>query len=180
MPILLGALTTAGGLFLLLWFRTITGLPASRRPGFVRPAYFRWGVPAAGAALLVMGIFVLVQASPAAALATALVAAAAAGLLIKFDRYSAGMRIMYDDYNRLRRANPCMSDPDVLFYTARRHYPGWSEDRIVELVAGKDIDSLMLLTAISEHGVNPITDWQLYRSMRAKAARIAGCRARSS
>jgi len=43
----------------------------------------------------------------------------------------------------------------------------------VELVAGKDIENLMLLMLINENKVNPISDWELYRSSKAKAARVA-------
>ncbi len=65
-----------------------------------------------------------------------------------------------------------MDESEVLYHTARWRYPAWQHDRLVELVAGKDIESLILLMMISENKINPISDWELYRSLKAAAARI--------
>lgn len=173
MPIFAGALTAAAGLFLFLWLRTVASLPAARQPRFIGRTSFRWGVLAISIALFVTGTYLLALASFMAGLVALVTAPTVVLLVVKFDPYSAGMRIMYGDYKQLRRANPDLCQPDLLFRTACRAYPGWSEDRVVELVAGKDIESLMLLTAIRKHGVNPITDWELYRALRKKASRIA-------
>jgi hypothetical protein len=93
-------------------------------------------------------------------------------MITGFDRYSAEMRIIRDRYREIRRANPGLADGEALFQTAFWRYPGWSQDRLVELVAGKDIESLTLLIILNEHGINPIADWELYRSLKSKAARI--------
>jgi hypothetical protein len=101
----------------------------------------------------------------------ALVAAVTLSLLIvKFDRYSADMRIIHDYYRNVRTANPGLEENELLFITAMWRYPQWSHDRIVELVAGKDIENLLLLMLISENKINPLTDWELYRSLKTKAA----------
>jgi hypothetical protein len=73
----------------------------------------------------------------------------------------------------VRRANPDMEEIEVLFQTAAWRYPKWSHDRLVELVAGKTIEDLILLMILSEYDINPISDWELYRNLKAKAAKIA-------
>jgi hypothetical protein len=122
------------------------------------------------------GLGLLVRAGPAYAVA----ALAGSGLLLylvtKFDRYSAHMRLIYDRYREIRRANPELPELDALYFTARWRYPSWSDDRLVELVAGKDIQTLILLMLVSENDVHPISDWELYRSLRMKAERITRAR----
>jgi hypothetical protein len=75
-------------------------------------------------------------------------------------------------YSRLRQANPDLEEAEVLFRTAQWRYPEWSHDRLVEMTAGKDIGSLILLMLVSEHDINPIQDWELYRSLKTKVADI--------
>ena len=168
----LGAMTATAGLFLVLWYRIVVSLPAQQRPQFTQPAAFRWGVPLVSLLLFSTGLFLLAAVSPWLALAGAGIAAGIALLLLKFDRYSADIRMIHDRYWKIRHANPAMEDIEALFYTAQWRYPGWTHDRLVELVAGKDIQSLILLMLISENKINPISDWELYRSLKAKVARI--------
>ncbi len=111
---------------------------------------------------------------PAALAAAALLS----WLFIKFDRYSAEMRIIHDRYRRIRSANPGVEEIEVLFRTAQWRYPQWPEERILEFVAGKDIRNLILLMLLDENGIDPISDWELYRSMKTRVARIAGERDR--
>jgi hypothetical protein len=172
--ILLGAMIAAGGLFLFFWYRTIAGLPRKMQPPFSRPAIFRWGVPAASLLVFGIGTVLLGIISPVAAVISLAISALLAVLLIKLDRYSANMRVIYDHYREVGVANPGMEEAEVLFHTARWRYPGWSHDRLVELVAGKDIEHLLLLMLIQEYEINPIQDWELYRTLKIKAARIAG------
>jgi hypothetical protein len=93
-------------------------------------------------------------------------------LVIKFDRYSAEMRLIYDHFLEIRREHPSADAMEALFQTARWRYPQWSQDRLVELIAGKDIRAVILLMVVSENGVNPISDWALYQSLRKKAERM--------
>ena len=173
MLIITGAFTTAGGLFLLLWYRTLAGLPRMVQPPWARRAPFKWAAPVLGAAIFAGGLYGLARAAPAAAWVGAVLSILIAFALLRFDRYSATMRIIHDHYLQVRREKGGTTEADALFHTARWRYPDWSEDRIVELVAGKDIESVILLMTIQENGIHPISDWELYRSVRAKAARIA-------
>jgi hypothetical protein len=169
----LGIMTAAGGLFLFLWYRTIAGLPIKQQPLFIRPALFKWGVPAISLLVFASGILLMTAVNPILAVSAAAVSGLLAFLIIRFDRYSANMRLIHDHYCRVRRANPDMEEIEVLFQTAAWRYPKWSHDRLVELVAGKSVEDLLLLMILNEYGINPISDWELYRTLKAKAAQIA-------
>jgi hypothetical protein len=173
MELLPGALTTAGGLFLLLWYRTLAGLPVRLQPSVVRRGPFKWGVPAAGLVVFAAGLYLLGCVAMWAAAAALALSGILGFSLLKFDRYSANMRLICDHYLGVREAHPDMPEIEVLFLTARWRYPTWSHDRILELVAGKDIQTLILLAVVNENKINPISDWELYRSLKAKAERIA-------
>src|SRR5881397_657928 len=170
----LGAMTAAGGLFLFLWYRTVVALPAAEQPLFIRPAAFKWGVPTLALVLFVTGVFLLGTVRLPLAWVAAGAAALAVVLVLKFDRYSAEIRVIHDRYRSLRQANPQTEEIEVLFHTARWRYPAWTHDRLVELVAGKDIQSLILLMLINENKINPISDWELYRLLKVKVARTTG------
>ena len=172
MMILLGLMTAAGGLFLFLWYRTVVNLPRKQQPQFILPAAFRWGVPAISLILFLAGTSLIASINPMAALMTAAGSFLLSYLTIKFDRYSANARMIFGHYSRLRQANPGMEEAEVLFRTAHWRYPDWSHDRLVEMTAGKDIGSLVLLMLISEYEINPIQDWELYRSLKTKVAGI--------
>ena len=170
---ILGLMTTFGGLFLFFWYRTVVALPVREQPPFIHPALFKWGIPVVSLTLFVPGLFLLSSIKlwlAGAALALAILLAL---LLIKFDRYSANMRLIHDRYCRIREANPTMEEMEVLFHTAQWRHPQWSQERVLELVAGKNIESLILLMVVNENKVSPISDWELYRSLKFKAARIA-------
>ncbi len=172
MLIIAGAFTTAGGIFLLLWYRTLAGLPRRQQPPWVRRTPFKWAAPVLGATMFAGGLFALARATPAAAWAGAVLSILIAFALLRFDRYSATMRIIHDHYLQVLREKSGATETDALFLTARWRYPDWSEDRIAELIAGKGIESVILLMTIQENSIHPISDWELYRSLRAKAARI--------
>jgi hypothetical protein len=169
---LLGIMTVAGGLFLFLWYRTVAGLPVRQQPQFSRPAVFKWGVPAVSLAVFATGMYLLAEVSRGQAAIAAGAAALVMFLVIRFDRYSANMRLIHDHYSEVRRANPEMEEIEALFLTAAWRYPKWSHDRLVELVAGKSIEELVLLMILNEYEINPISDWELYRTLKAKAAGI--------
>jgi hypothetical protein len=168
----LGCFMTAVGLFLLLWYRTVVGLPESTRPAGIHHIHFKWGVPSLGVMLILLGILSLAWDSLWYALGGLAGTAMLAFLLIRFDRYTATMRIIFDRYKKFSGMNPNMEEMELLYHTARWRYPDWTHDRLVELVAGKDIESLILLMLLNENKINPITDWELYRSLRLRAADI--------
>ena len=168
----LGIVTAAGGTFLFLWYRTLVSLPVQKQPSFIHSTPFKWGIPAISAALFFAGFYLLWTISLRLAGGVLGVAVLLAFLLLKFDRYSAEMHIVYDQYLKVRTANPGMVEMAVLLHTAELRYPQWSHDRLVELVAGKDIENLILLMLINENKINPISDWELYRSLKTKAARV--------
>ncbi len=168
----LGVMTASGGVFLFLWYRTLASLPQKQQPHFVRPAVFKWGVPAVSLLVFAAGIIILWGVGVRETVITLLAAGAAACLIIRFDRYSANMRMIRDRYRRVREANPAMEDSEALFQTAAWRYPKWSHDRLVELVAGKNLEELILLMIINDFDINPISDWELYRNLKGKCSRV--------
>jgi hypothetical protein len=140
---------------------------------------FKWGVPAAGLILYMTGLWLMSRAGLTPALFGLAVSLLAGFLVIRLDRYAALMRVICSRYRSIRRERPDLDDTMALYLTARWRYPEWAHDRLVELVSGKDIEALILLIAIRENGVNPISDWDLYRSLKEKAARIAGSEERN-
>jgi hypothetical protein len=173
MLILLGSMTAAGGLFLFLWYRTVVSLPVGRQPRFIHSGTFKWGIPAASLVVFSAGLFLLGAISLWMAAAALGIGSLVFFLWLKFDRYTAEMRLIHDHYRRLRDANPGMEELEVLFLTAQWRHPDWAHDRILELVAGRDIENLMLLMLLSENKIDPLSDWELYRSLKARAARLA-------
>ena len=171
---ILGIMTAAGGLFLFLWYRTLAGLPAKQQPQFVRPYVFKWGVPAVSLLVFLAGVIMLWEVNRRGAVITLVVAVAAAFLILKFDRYSANMRMIRDRYRRIRQADPAMEEMEALFHIAEWRYPKWPHDRLVELVAGKNLEEVVLLMIITDFDINPLADWELYRSLKAKCSRIVG------
>jgi hypothetical protein len=170
----LGVMTTAGGLFLLLWYRTVVALPVKRQPLFIHPVLFKWGIPTLSVAIFAAGGYLLSTISHGLAGAVFAAALLLFVLVAKFDRYSAEMRIIHDHYRDVREANSGLEEVEVLFITAKWRYPQWSHDRIAELVAGKNIERLILLMLINENKIDPISDWELYRSVKVRVARLVG------
>ena len=176
MPTLFGFAASFGGLFLILWQNAVVSLPGARRPRFSYGPGFRWGLPTAGLLLFSVGICLLSRINPWLAAAQSAVCALALFLVLHFDRYTAEARNVYHLYREIRRAHPSMEEFEVLFHTAAWRYPSWSQDRLVELVAGKDIEGLILLMLVQENRINPLSDWGLYRALKKRTARVAGRR----
>lgn len=172
MQAFLAILTAMGGVFLLLWYRTIVSLPVLRQPHLIHNKAFKWGIPSLSAAAFVLAIYVASRVGLALALTTLTLAMLVLFLAIRFDRYSAEMRLIYDRFVEIRREQPSADAMEALFRTAQWRYPQSPQDRLVELIAGKDIRALILLMIVSENGINPISDWGLYQSLREKADRI--------
>ena len=165
-------LAAIGGLLLFAWYRTVVSLPMARRPSFIIKACYKWGVPATSLLLFVVGVCVLLAIDVRLALAGAIVLPTLFFLFIKFDRYSATTRLLYHQYRTLRDEKPDMADLEVLFHIAQRRYPTWSQERILQFVAGKDVTELILLILVTEGQINPLLDWELYRSVKTKVSRI--------
>ena len=169
-----GVLAVAGGLLVFAWYRTVAALPASRRPSFIRGAFCKWALPVLGLAGFAAGLLLLRTVDVRLALGVAGAAILLLVLVIKFDRYSATARLINDRYQTLRLDRPDLDHAEALFQTARWRYPHWSEERVLQFIAGKDIAELILLIVISENGINPLADWELYRSVKRKVSCIAG------
>jgi hypothetical protein len=174
MFLILGTMIALGGLFIFLWYRTVVSLPVRQQPLFIHPRMFKWGIPLISLVLLAIGFYLVAVFRPWLAAGEAVIAVSLILASQKFDRYSANIRIIHERYQSIRSANPGMEELEILYHTARWRYPGWSHDRIVELVSGKAIQDLILLIMISENKINPISDWELYRSLKIKVARVAG------
>ncbi|MBM3789159.1 MAG: hypothetical protein FJW35_02290, partial [Acidobacteria bacterium] len=152
----MGIITVAGGVLLFSWYRIVAALPAARQLSFIRSPPAKWGIPAASLVLLFVGLALMALRSRATAIAAAGAALLAGALIIRFDRYSALMRTIHHRYRELRRANPRMEEIEALFLAARSRYPDWNEDRLVELVAGKNIRELLVLIVIRENDIHPL------------------------
>ncbi len=173
MKIAVGVSGALAGTVLFLWYHAVVALPLARRPAYVRPVLFKWGVPGLSLLLFASGLLFLNAANPLLGAVVLAVLLLGGYLVIRFDAYTAEMRLIFDRYRRVRQANPAMEEMEILFHTAAWRYPAWSQDRLVELVAGKDIQGLMLLMMVNENRISPLSDWELYRSLKSKAARIA-------
>jgi hypothetical protein len=171
-----GLALSACGFFLFLWYRTLVSLPSAVRPAWAGAAAFKWGVPALALILFSAGIALLAARDVRLSLFVLAAAAAAGFAMLRFDRHTAVMRIIHDQYRTIRAARPDLDETGILYLTARWRYPNWTDDRLAELVAGKSIESLMLLIVLEENKVNPISDWELYRHLRQNASRVAGPR----
>jgi hypothetical protein len=170
----LGVLTAAAGLFLFLWYRTVVSLPVKIRPGFVHPAPFKWGFPFLAVLVFLGGLYLTALTGIVGAIAVLAASALLTFLVLRLDRYTAQMRVIVSQYRDLREANPSMEEMEVLFRVAQWRYPTWGHDRLVELVAGKNIRELVLLIMVQDDGISPLQDWELYRSLRSRAARFTG------
>ena len=150
------------------------GLPLSRRPGFTHHHWFRWGIPPCVLILVAFGVYLIGKTNLAVSVVYTAALVGIGWLTIRFDRYSAEAREIYDHYRRIRSANPSMEELDVLYRAAEWRYPEWPHDRLVELVAGKNVEDLILLMLVQENGIHPISDWHLYRHLRDSVSGIAG------
>ncbi len=174
MQTIVGVSAVTCGLFLFLWYRILVSLPQAGRPSFVCRAAFHWGVPVLSLIILLYGFRLLAEVRVSLAAAVFVAAALAVFALVHFDRYTAQMRIIYDRYRSIRASDPRRDETAVLYLTARWRYPDWQHDRLVELVGGKDIEALILVMLVQENRIHPIIDWELYRVLKKRTARITG------
>ncbi len=167
--ILLENLLTVAGCFLIVWAISLKRLSSAQRPRFSRSLGFLWGVPILGGLLAVLGFSLAMQRSVFWTGLTAALSLVLSWLVLQQDQYSAMMRILYDDYVSLKKQNPGASEFDLLFSIVKSRYPRWSEDRKMEICAGKDIKQLVLLLVIIEYEIHPLNDMPLYERLKIKA-----------
>ena len=170
---LLENLLAATGCFLIVWTNALKRLSLAQRPRFSRRPLFVWGVPMLGGLLAILGFAVALRRNLPWTTAIAALCFLLGWLVLRHDQYSAMMRVIYDDYVSLKRQNPGGSEFDLLFSIIKFHYPRWSEDRKMEICAGKDIKQLVLLLVILEYEIHPLNDMPLYERLKARAENLA-------
>ena len=95
-----------GGAYLLIWAFNIRRLATAQRPRFSETVWFRWGIPAIGLLLLLIGFgWTILRSLPIGILGLGAVLGLGV-LLIFHDRYTATIKILYADHQRLKRENP--------------------------------------------------------------------------
>lgn len=161
-----GVLLCILGAFLVIWPLTIRRLSLAQQPAFSRAGWFSLGVPLVGLFVFLAGFGMALQRSWLAAGVTLAVTLAGGVLLLRHDQYSAMVRILFDDYVNLKKANPGSNEFDLLYSIVKSRKPYWNEDRIMEFCAGKDIKQLVLLLLIMEYEIHPLDDMGLYERLK--------------
>lgn len=170
---LLAVLVGMLGAFLVVWPLSIRRLPAAQRPGFSRARWFAWGVPLLGSLLFLSGYGIALQGSGLWGGAALAVTLGLSVLLFRHDQYSAMVRILFDDYLTLKKENPGSKEFDLLYSVVKSRKPRWSEDRIVEFCAGKDIKQLVLILLVMEYEIHPLDDMKLYQRLKLEVEALA-------
>jgi hypothetical protein len=170
---LLAVLIGMLGTFLVLWPLSIRRMSMAQRPAFSRALWFSLGVPLLGLLVFFLGFGLAIQRSWLWGGVSVAITLALGALLLRHDQYSAGARILFDDYLRLKKENPTSSDFDLLYSIVKAHRPHWKEDRVMELCAGKDIRQLVLLLLVIEYEVHPLNDMRLYERLKVTVESMA-------
>jgi hypothetical protein len=145
----------------------------AQRPAFSRAPWFSLGVPLLGLLVFFLGFGLAIHRSWLWGGVSVAITLALGALLLRHDQYSAGARILFDDYLRLKKENPTSSDFDLLYSIVKVRRPHWKEDRVMELCAGKDIRQLVLLLLVIEYDVHPLNDMRLYERLKATVESMA-------
>lgn len=156
----------SAGAYLLLWRFNIQRLATAERPRFSGTAWFRWGTPAIGFIFLLLGFGWTMCRSFTLGILSLGVVLSLGVLLIFYDRYRATIKILFEDYSRLKRENPGATDFDLLYSIVKSRKPYWTEDRVIEMCVGKDIKQLVLLLLLVEYQVHPLDDMALYERLK--------------
>ena len=156
------------GCFLLGWSINLRRMSVAQRPRFSRQPSFRFSAPLLGGGLGLAGFGLAIQRSLLWGGLSCAISFILCWLLLKHDRYSAVIRILYDDYLTLKKQNPQSKEFDRLFSIVKSRYPRWSEDRMMEICAGKDIRQLVLLLLLIEYEIHPLNDMRLYEKLKAR------------
>jgi len=96
------------------------------------------------------------------------------GVLVVFhDQYTATIKILFDDFLRLKRENSEATDFDLLYSIVKSRKPFWTEDRVIEMCVGKDIKQLVLLLLLVEYQIHPLDDMALYERLKREVGKLA-------
>jgi len=171
--IVLAICTGVAGAYLLVWAFNIRRIATAQRPRFSKTIWFQRGIPSVGFLLLLAGFGWAMSRSllwgvPSLALVLALGA-----LLIFYDQYTATIKILFNDFLRLKRENPDSTEFDLLYSIVKSRKPTWTEDRVVEMCVGKDIKQLVLLLLIVEYQIHPLEDMALYERLKREVDKTA-------
>ena len=164
------------GFLLLSWWTGLQQVPRFRKPGFLRPRTVWLGLPAAGLLLAGIGFAWMISLHPLAGVLTLVLEGLLGLLLWKHDQYSAQARILHGTYQQIRESNQEAEEFDCLYALVSTRTPRWSEDRRVELCAGKNLRQLILVILLLENKIHPLEDAALYAQIKRKVERIVPLR----
>jgi len=170
---LLAIFVGSAGAYLLVWAFNIRRAATAQRPRFSSTIGFQWGTPTLGLFFLLIGFgWAMSRSFLWGTLGLVLVLGLGA-LLIFHDQYTATIKILFDDFLRLKRENSEAADFDLLYSIVKSRKPFWTEDRVVEMCVGKDIKQLVLLLLLVEYQIHPINDMALYERLKQKVEKSA-------
>ncbi len=158
----------AAGAFICVWAASLGRMSAAQRPRFSQTLWARLGIPILGGVLAAGGLALALRISILWGSISLLGILGLAWLVLRHDQYSAMIRILYQDYFDLKKENPDAPDSDLLYSIVKSRRPRWTEDRIMEVCAGKDVKQLVLLLLIIEFEIHPLNDMELYERLKQK------------
>lgn len=160
------------GAYLLVWAFNIRRVATAQRPRFSSTIGFQWGTPTLGLFFLLVGFgWAMNRSLLWGTLGLALVLSLGA-LVILHDQYTATIKILFDDYLKLKRENPGVSDYDLHYSIVKSRKPLWTEDRVVEMCVGKDIKQLVLVLLVVEYQIHPLNDMALYERLKREVDKL--------
>ncbi|HVN82867.1 MAG TPA: hypothetical protein VMW38_28045 [Terriglobia bacterium] len=162
----------AFGILICVWTITLSRLPVAQRPRFSWSLWFRIGLPLLGGALTTVSSILAMRQNPWEGGPGVAAALLLAWLLLRHDRSSAMIRLLFEDYFNLKKENPQAAELDLLYSLVKCRRPQWTEDRILEVCVGKDIKQLVLLLMIIEFNIHPLNDMRLYERFKRRVERL--------
>jgi len=170
--VVLETVLVALGVLICVWAITLRRLSVAQRPRFSRAIAFRVAFPLLGGILTAVGSVLALGQSPLVGSLVLVAALSLAWLLLRHDQPSVMIRILYQDYFALKKENPQATELDLLYSIVKCRRPRWSEDRILEVCAGKDIKQLVLLLLVIEFDIHPLNDMEQYERMKQQVERL--------
>jgi hypothetical protein len=165
---LLGLIVGLAGALVCVWVLSLRRLSAAQRPKFARTVWFRWGILLAGTFLAVSGFLMALRQNPFVGGLLLMGCLVFCALLLRYDQYAAMARIIYGDYLSLKKDHPGATDYDLHYSIVKSRQPRWSEERILEICAGKDIRQLTLLLLVLEFEIHPLQDMRIYERIKSQ------------
>ena len=160
------------GILICVWTITLARLPVAQRPRFSWSLWFRIGFPLLGGALTTVGSILAMRQDLWKGGLGVVVALLLSWLLLRHDKSTAMIRLLFEDYFNLKKENPQVAELDLLYSLVKCRRPQWSEDRILEACVGKDIKQLVLLLMIIEFNIHPLNDMRLYEKLKQRVERL--------